>query len=210
MATLADLKADIASDFARGDLTTEIAAAITRAIEYFQPTRFWFNETRDLTFNTVIGQARYTSADDADIPGIITLDATFITVGGQNRELDWVYPDDYELAVDSSASTGEPYCYTRLNETIGLYPLPDAVYTIRLQCHYVVDAPTSDADAANLWIVNAYQLIRSRAAWEIASKKVRDYDFARLMAGEVDYELNRLNGQTSKRLGTGQIQATSF
>ena len=208
--TLSDMKTDIAGDFARSDLTTEIANAIERAIEFYAATRFFFNETREATFDTVDGQARYSSVDSDDIPNFITLDSVFITVAGHNRQLRYVTPEEYELLTDDQATEGEPYAYTYFNTEFGFYPIPDDEYEMRLTGHINVPAPTDDAETDNVWMTYAYQLIRSRAASEVALKKVRDYEFAGAMKSAEREELQRLHSETSKRIGTGQIVATAF
>lgn len=210
MTTLATLKAEIADDITRSDLTDAIAAAITAAIKYFQTKRFYFNETRDLTFSTVIGQSRYATVDDADIPKFITLDGVFATINGQNRQLRPMRVQEFEVLNDNSASTGEPYSYCYYNIGFGLYPIPGAVYTIRPIGHVLIDAPADDTEAGNAWMTEAYQLIRRRAAADVLLTKVRDFEFAQAMAMAADTEFSRLEADTSKRIATGQIQATSF
>lgn len=210
MTTLATLKADIADDLARSDLTDSIAAAITRAIEYYQPVRFWFNETRGETWSTVAGQARYTSSDDTAIPKFVTLDSLYITIGGQNRRLRYVTPDEFELQTDSSASQGEPYSYTYYDITFGLYPIPGDVYTVRPLGHIKRDVPASDAEANNVWMTDGYQLIRSRASADVWARKIRNTDMAILNSQAETNELDRLLSETSRRIATGRIQATTF
>jgi hypothetical protein len=190
--TLGDLKAEIASDFARSDLTDEIAAAINRAIEFYAATRFFFNETRD------------------DIPNFITLDSVFITVAGHNRQMRYISPEEFEWLTDSSASEGEPYSYTYFNTEFGFYPIPDDEYEIRLTGHINIPAPGSDDETDNAWMIYAYQLIRSRASSEIALKKVRDFEFAAAMRLAEKEELSRLQAETGKRIATGRIEATCF
>jgi hypothetical protein len=208
--TLGDLKAEIASDFARSDLTDEIAAAINRAIEFYAATRFFFNETRDATFDTVDGQARYNSVESDDIPNFITLDSVFITVAGHNRQMRYISPEEFEWLTDSSASEGEPYSYTYFNTEFGFYPIPDDEYEIRLTGHINIPAPGSDDETDNAWMIYAYQLIRSRASSEIALKKVRDFEFAAAMRLAEKEELSRLQAETGKRIATGRIEATCF
>ena len=74
MTTLATLKSRIADDISRSDLTTQIANSITDAITYYQNRRFFFNETRSETFDTVAAQSLYRSSDDAAIPTFARLD----------------------------------------------------------------------------------------------------------------------------------------
>lgn len=210
MTTLAVMKADIADDFARTDLTSAISDAITRAIEYYQPQRFWFNETRSETFATVAAQPRYTSSDDTAIPEFVVLDGLVITVGGQNRPLRKIDPVEFELLLDNSASTGQPYAFTYYDITIGIYPIPDAIYSVRLMGHIKKAAPANDAETGNVWMTHAYQMIRSRAAADVALVKVRDTAYASVLSVKEDKEVRRLHAETSKRIASGQIKPTSF
>jgi len=68
MTTLTLLKAEIADDLDRTDLTSAIASEITRAITYYQDTRFYFNETRDCVIATAADQRLYA---DEDVEGIV-------------------------------------------------------------------------------------------------------------------------------------------
>lgn len=210
MTTLATLKADIADDLARSDLTSQVADAITRAITYYQNKRFWFNETRTETFATVAAQARYSSSDDTAIPEFVKLDGLVITVDGDNRELDWIDPVEFELLADSNADSGEPNCYCYFDSTIGLYAIPDAVYTVRMMGHIRKAAPASDAEADNVWMTHGYQLIRSRATAELALRKTRDYDLAAAMHVAEKQEFNRLMSETEDRVAPGYLEATAF
>lgn len=210
MTTLAVMKADIADDLARSDLSTSIGDAITRAIAYYQNKRFYFNESRDLTFATVASQSRYATADDADIPKFITLDGVFITVSGQNRQLSPISVQEFELWNDNSAATGQPTDYCYFNMGFGLFPVPDNIYTIRPIGHVMKDAPASDGEANNVWMTEGYQLIRYRAEADVALNKARDRDRAQELAFMVDNELTRLLAETSKRKATGKIRPTSF
>ena len=210
MTTLAIMKADIADDFSRTDLTSVIADAITKAITFYQPSNFWFNESRSETFSTVASQPRYTKTDDTSIGQIIGLDSLVITDGGQNRELKRIDPLEYELFVDNSASTGAPYSFTYYEQTIGLYPIPDIVYSIRMFGRIKKAAPATDAETDNVWMVEGYELIRSRAAADVAAVKVRDYEFAQFMTAKELREADRLRAETSKRIASGQIVATTF
>lgn len=210
MTTLATMKAEIADDLTRSDLDAAIASAITSAIRFYQSRRFYFNESRDLTFSTVIGQARYATADDADIPKFITLDGVFAAVNGHNRELCPMGVQSFEILNDNSASTGEPYSYCYYNVGFGLYPVPNAVYVIRPIGHVLKDAPAADTEADNVWMTDAYQLIRRRASADVALTKMRNTGLAQVLALAGDSELERLEEETSRRKATGRIQATSF
>jgi hypothetical protein len=59
--TLGDLKARIADELARADLTSQIALAISQAIEEACTHRFWFMEYAGLPLSLTAGTAIYTS-----------------------------------------------------------------------------------------------------------------------------------------------------
>ncbi|PSA77829.1 phage adaptor protein, partial [Corynebacterium diphtheriae] len=52
MGTLADLKARIASELNRSDLTSEIADQVARAVDRWASKRCWFNESSGTTATT--------------------------------------------------------------------------------------------------------------------------------------------------------------
>jgi hypothetical protein len=210
MATFADLKAEIADDLERPELATTIAAETTRAITYYQKTRLYFNETRDVTFSTVANQKLYTTADSASIPKFEEFDQVNVEDGTTIVELDEIYPDEWELLTASGASTGRPLNWTYFNQSIGLYPIPDQAYTIRLIGHIIVDAPTSDADSTNVWITEAFELIRARTCAQICMKKTRDTDGVQLYRAAEMEELNRLKKLTASRVGTGFVTPSEF
>ena len=89
--TFGAIKARILNELVRPDLTSEIALAVQDAIKEASKSRFWFNEVRGLTFDTVPGQEFYDVADLADIPLIGRIDSLYIvTPQGTRANLDYV------------------------------------------------------------------------------------------------------------------------
>lgn len=210
MSTLTALKAEIADDFDRSDLTTAIANAISRAIRYFQATRFYFNVTRDKTFVTVADQSVYTTADDADIPEFIEFDQIHVTVSGQRDELTPIDITEWERLTDGSAATGEPYAYAYYNMQLHLYPIPDQVYTVRMLGHFKAAEPATDGEADNVWMVEAFDLIRARATGDIALNKLRDTGKAQTAMAAEELQMSRLMRETNKRTRSGELTPTQF
>lgn len=211
MTTLASLKSRIADDLARPDLTTQIANEITSAIQFYQNKRFYFNETRSSTFVTVATQARYTSSDDADIPLFFDLDCVFLEdTNSQTHELSPYGIDRMEHLQDNSASSGEPYAYLYHAQTFTLYPIPDAVYTVRPIGAIVKAVPASDAETGNVWMTEAYELIRCRAKRYLAAHVLRDLEMAQVMGVAESEALMELQRRNMSRMTTGTIEATSF
>lgn len=205
--TLGALKAEIADDLDRTDLTAAIATEIQRAIKFFQSKRFYFNETRDQTFSTVAAQALYTSSDSDAIPQFIEFDALYI--GDQKVELEYMEPRRWEQVI-SDGSGSRPSWWTYYDQSIGLYPVPDQAYTVTMTGHIFINGPTADSEPNNPWMTEAYDLIRARCCANLALKKLRDDAlFQRHSAVEAS-EFDRLKSETTSKVGTGFVTPTEF
>jgi hypothetical protein len=210
MSTLGTLKAEIASDLDRTDLTAAIASAITSAISHYQRTRFYFNELTTVTFSTVDGRESYDVGDAAAIPYAVQIDQAQITVSGQIRVM--ARRNYLELAAlyDTSASEGEPTNWSYYDQTVWLYPIPGAVYSVKLIGLFRVDAPASDGEAGNPWMTEAYELIRCRAKAYLGIHRTRDPELVQMMQMAEADALRRLVAETGLRNGTGMITPTQF
>lgn len=208
--TLLDLKALVTDDLSRGDLTTQIATEIQNAISQHQVERFYFNELRTITFNTVAAQEFYTSSDNAYIPNLLDIDSIITRASGSTYTLT---PRSYAWMEDifSTASiTGQPTDYAYYGQQIRLYPTPDAVYPCRISS--LVRLPTiNDADS-NAWTTaaDAQTLIRAEAAYRIYMFIIRDEVKAGLSMNMRDQALTRLRGETERRLGTGRAEPSQW
>lgn len=209
MATIATLKAEIADDLARSDLTTQISEAVSKAIIAYQRKRFYFNESREETFSTVAGQSVYTVSDDASIPLFYELDTVTLTNGGRVRKLSPIRMEEWELYNDNSMSSGEPYSYVLYNEKLYFYPEPNAAFTIRLTGHIKIAEPIS-TDTDSPWVNVAYDMIRFRAAADVAANKIRDLNLAQTNKAQADAEYQELRIETETRKRTGILMATDF
>ena len=102
--TLGHMKERIADELMRADLETQIELAISEAIRHHQTKRYYFNETRDITFQTVIGQKEYTYLDNTIIPFLYDVDDLFLEANASNIEpLKRITPSQWEVL---RASTG--------------------------------------------------------------------------------------------------------
>ena len=214
MATLADIKADIADsiDDTTGEYAAQIATAINKAIRYCERKTFYFNETRDVTFVTVDGQEWYGAADNANIPTLVHIQAAFREDANNVRlPLNYDYPQSIELLADNSAIRGEPMSYTYFGQRVRLYPIPDTQpFTIRLQVGpYRLTALSGDADS-NVWTTEAQDLITARAKYIVANDTLKDAVIAAEALNDYNDQLTALEAETSSRNGSGYIQPTSF
>lgn len=209
MSNFGTMKTRIASEMERSDLTSFIPNAIQDAIKTHETKRFWFNESRDLTFSTVAGQRIYTSADASWIASIIEIDALYVTVGGQNRCLRRRDATEIELSADNSALTGEPYSWAYWNKSIQLYPIPNQAYTVRAYGHIRLSSLSEDVDT-NAWMTDAERLIRQSAKALLCAEVTFDDIGMQRYGALADIQMGMLEEETSRRQATGCIRATSF
>ena len=205
MSTLATLKADIAEDLDRTDLTSAIASEINNAIRFYQPRKFYFNESRGKTITTVADQTWYTSSDDADIGLIKQIDGVIIETSTYDRRLDWLDPQALEVSTDANSASQEPDYWTYYNQQIGFYPVPDGAYTMRLFGTFSVAAPASDGEADNPWMTEAYDLIRHRVLSKLYLLKIKELEIAAVLRSVEEEELKRIVQETGRRQSTGKV-----
>lgn len=211
--TLQDLHNRIASDLTRDDLTGDyltspIANAVNDTILFYQRERFWFNQTRSLTFNTVIGEPQYTAADLSLIPNIIRIDALFLPVAQSIYPLDRYEPADFEVISGGGTGPGKPTAYTYIDNTIRLWPIPTAIYTMRLHCFFKKDPPA--LNSSNPWVDECEELVRSHAKMLLYMDVLEDDQGAQRMSTKIPALLGVLRAETSSRLATGRIRGTDF
>lgn len=178
------------------------------AIAHYEVERFWWNEARALTFNTVANQRAYSSSDNANIPYILDFDAVTFTRATNDSYLltkvDWQEIED--LNPDSD-TTGPAYQYAYWSQQIWLDPVPDAVYAVRVAGLFKLAAISADGDS-NAWTTRGEgeELIRNRAKAIYYSQYTRDdANATRALQLEAAAYL-RLKNSTQRRTGTNQIR----
>jgi hypothetical protein len=201
--TLGQMKTDIADEIGRSDLTTQIASKIAEAIDFYQAERFWFSESRDITFNTTATKEFYA---EADVPGISTLsfiDYVILYIGSIPWPIARRTDTEIEVLNQNGKMTGQPWNYSYYNEQLRLGPVPDTVYSMRIAAHKSVAPPASDSEVNNPWMTNAETLIRSRAKYLIWLHVIRNFEEAEAMGAAVTEAFDMLKGKTNRLVGRG-------
>lgn len=196
--SMSDMKARIADELARADLTSQIAIAIEDAILAYEDERFLFNEKR-FDFPTVQDQEFYDVNDNSNLGILNKVDYMFLYNNGPTPwELDYKPPDYMEWVSQNGTFKGQPYEYTWYNNQFRLFPIPNAVYTIRTAVAFQFPAPTDDADPTNPWMNIAERLIRNRAKLELALHVLRNPDMIALLAGPTFLTDGVIKGSTGE------------
>jgi hypothetical protein len=202
MATLAQLKASIADDtLRRNDCTNQIANAIDSAIRFYNTNRWWFLEgVAETTMSS--SQAYYAVPTD-----FIKHDTLLITISGSKYPLDQIPYNDMDKE-DDGRFFGQPTRYSFYQNSIRLYPVPDSGYVMTLSYHKSLDAPSDSA--SNSWTSDAFDLIRYRAAWDVAKHYLRNPDLANMLKeSEMETYMN-LNSQNIGKLSIGKISRSDW
>lgn len=199
MSTLTIMKARVASELRRSDLTSQIAYAITDAIEKYQAERFFFNESRSVTFNTIANTEFYTEVNAPGIASFAKIDFVVLRDGDIIYSLDDKSPEEIEVDSENATMTGMPGNYCYYGEQLRLYPVPDAIYPIRAGILKIIDAPASDSEANNPWMTHAKALIRAEAKYQLALHVIRDRELAGDMQAAAEIALADLRRATTKR-----------
>lgn len=212
MSTLAIMKARIADELARSDLTSQIAYAISDAISAYQDERFHFNESRAITVTTVADQEFYTSSDAAALATVNKIDYVGVYVGDIMTRLRAETPADIELMSQNGSTSGTPISYCWYGNALRLYPVPATALTVRIGAAVTVAAPASDSEASNPWMTHAERLIRSRAKLELALHVLIDNEMAQTLATAVNEAFDQLKGRSNMLMQTerGRVEAMEF
>lgn len=202
MPALSVLKARIASDLHRTDLTDDIAYAIADSVAHYKTRRFRFNQARS-TFNVTSGTEYYgTSVIPNDI---LQVDVLSITVNGRKYVLrEWSY-ETMERIASTTNTFGQPTAWAWYDDEIRFYPVPDATYTVTISYHQSIGVPATDG-ASNAWTNEAEELIRNAAKRRLCLGKLRDPEGAQLAATYEGEALERLRKE-ARMVDTGTLKA---
>ena len=209
MTTFASLRSAVADDLERSDLTTQIGTEINNAIREYSRRRFWFSQSRTLTFSTVAAQEFYGTSDSASIPRIVEADKVILTDGSNRYPLCQVDNDTMEMMDTPSTADNRPTHWAYVQGEIRLWPTPNAVYSIRVTGLIAPEALSDDSDS-NIFTLNAFDVIRHSARRRVMSNTLKDLEGASVASEAERAALSSLNTQSVLLMGRGTIEATDF
>ena len=207
MTTYGIMQARIADDFVNESITTaQIKNAIQSSIASYENTLLYFNQ-KIATFSTT-NDEYYGSTDLADIPNIIRIRSAEISNGTYYTPLEAV---DFNVIDDAQSGSvlGQPYWFSTFAQQIRLYPMPNAVFTVRLSYNYKFATLVDDADT-NAWMTDGEELIRQAAKRRLALDILHSDKMAERCQILENEALDGLRQETRQRLPNTTLRIPSM
>jgi hypothetical protein len=204
MATFGEIKARLADDFNRSDLTAQISNEILRAIKHYERTRFWFNEA--ISGSVLVASQQNYAMSSLSVSDLLVLDRFQITVSSHKYELNEISWEEYvQKWGDTTSTSGPPDEYAIYADQLWLGPVPNSGYSTDISHIKSLTALSTDADT-NAWTTHAEDLISARAGKIIALRTIKSEKDAAsyaVLEREAWLSLMALNDQ---KLTTGHMR----
>lgn len=213
MTTRGDLISEISQDMSRtsSSALAIISLKIGAAVRFYQNSRFWFNESESVTFNTVAGQTDYPFDGTTISTEFYKIDGVFIATANIDPvDLTYKRPVEFNALTLAEIDQAQPSLWTYYDKTLRLWAPPDQVYSIELMGHIKIAAPATDGEATNPWMNNAYDLIMCHTKAELYAHRWEDPTQAAVMAKAEQMWLNSLQSETADKFRTGSVDASQF
>jgi hypothetical protein len=202
--TLGDLKARIADELSRSDLTSQIALAVDDAIDVACKNRFWFNEVRGQQIVLNSGEQYYS---DADTDVLVEIDNLYLLLNSNyHRNLHATSAARHDKLYNGTPAVGEPQSWSRYGTELRFYPTPSQAYTI------VIDGltrgpPMEDDTDSTIWTTYGEKYVRAVAKTLLYAEIIRDSEAAERADQLAQRYLLDLQAQTESRTMTGEMEA---
>ncbi len=171
MATMGDLRDEIAGELARDDLDTQIETAITSAIREVETEKVRFNSEVDTSLTTTAG-----SATIALPSGFFEMISLQLSIGGVLRTMEPATPVQI-MEARYQGTQNQPCAFSVFDGLIQLDTLADDTYTATITYYRTFSLPTTGTDT-HTWITNAYSLIKYAAKRNLHANTLFDWENA--------------------------------
>ncbi|AQX19782.1 phage adaptor protein [Bartonella sp. WD16.2] len=187
----------------------QVQKVIFSAIRFCERFPFYFNESREVVLTTLQGKSRYGDEAHPSISGAIQIIDAYID-GNNHSKSKLLRVDPMEIEGFDEAHRGLPTRYAYFARKLVFYPTPDDVYSIRLILDPIRVKTIENARQASVWFLEAYELIKTRAKYELYANILKEPQMAATALAMFQEQLNVLQIETSRRKNFAQIQHTDF
>ncbi|MET3590382.1 hypothetical protein ABID23_001490 [Bartonella silvatica] len=192
------------------EYVVQIQESIFAAIRFCERESFYFNESRDVVFETRAGQGTYDASDIRHIESAVKIKNVYLS-SDQHHKFALECKDHVSLEpLLSSEQQGTPVCYSYFDRKLYLYPTPDRVYQIQLLFSPQRLSEIESVDEEHPWFIYGFDLIKARAKYELYKNILKDPDCAAAAYNDFNEQLHALRAETSKRHNVTRIIPTDF
>lgn len=211
-----------AAGTAIADLETEIKAEIGETIRFYNRQKYALTEFRGGLLTTTSGTTWYSSVDltsgDGDqsktsrtavdtntILGITYMRDNTGSIYDRMRQIPY---QEFEGLFEGSTPQSSPSYWTMWAGQIGVWPTPDAAYTLYFSAHVKAPVPTGDSDTS-VWLTEAGEMIEAGACKRVCLKYLRDSERAAEFAVVEETARQNLAREYILKSSSGKIKAHS-
>jgi hypothetical protein len=170
-----------------GELEQAKINAVTGAINKYKTEQFWFNRASG-SGTTTAADATLAIPSGVYVPKLVSYGSAYNGMALTRVGLD---------TIENRLETSLPRYWAEDEETIHLWPIPDATYTIYVYGTADIDAPS--AAAANIWTTECFDLMRAEAKITLCRGSLRDPEGMQLAMSERDDALAALRRESRNR-----------
>lgn len=206
MATFITMVNRIAAELVRSNITDQIKAAINDAVEEGAKNRFYFNEMRAVTFNTVAANEYYSDQ------GLVGIDMIYYWQGTTRMNMWEVNNIDADLRAQGNIiSSGQLDIWSRQGTDLRLFPVPTGIIAIYADGYgKLTPWPLTDDADTNNWMTYGERYIRALAKAVLYKDVIGDFGKATVFEAIAEDYRQSLDEETTERQATGTMQATQF
>jgi len=177
--------------------TAQVVDAITSAVNFYRPERFWFNEGTTSFVLATAGAATLSS----DLPDSVTIDSVrAVDNSGSPYSLSF---DTWSEFQSRPSMTAEPTRWAIHHQMLHVWPTNNATRTIEVDWSGRVTMTASNSSSC-VWTNEAEELIRLHAKTDLCENFLADLPAADRYRGREGVVLGQLISETIKRLNIGQ------
>lgn len=176
------------------DNVEQLQECIFSAIRLCERELFYFNESRDVTFQTLPRVGVYSKEHSRYISDSVRISNVYIDSGDYTEEL-----EHESIAPSGYSSISKPIKYYCYNKQLFLYPVPDEVYTVRLTVSPVRLSEITDVNEYSPWFDDGFDLIKTRAKYEFYKNYQKDLELASVARSDYEEQLQALRAETHRR-----------
>ena len=201
MATYLELRTRITGEINNDEVTAgAISLAVMSAVNHYGDEPLWEKEAQ-ATAATTPDQEYYELPSDCAMVLAIQIKRDTRWIDLNPRTMEWM-----NEANDNSSYNGDPTDYSIFNKQIRLSPIPDSTMSLLLTERVILSTLTDGA--TSVFTLEAEELIRARAKWDIYLHVIENTEKAMVMKSVETEAIKMIRKRSNRYYGEGRIRPT--